>query len=155
ISSERTADVLFDAELIENKRVSIQELIRGQVSEVTHLGRNLAISLLASSANLRLTEREIICTLTARGFSFNGVEGQTRTLLKRHLNDLRKQYSHIVFDCAPGISAFTTAAISLADLIIVPTLPDYLSHAGLTAFMKSILTNVEREQGRGAVAKPH
>lgn len=155
ISTDRTVDALFDTELIENKRLSIQKLIRDQVSEVTHLGQNLSISLLASSANLRLTEREIICTLTAKGFSFNGVEGQTRALLSRHLGELRNSYSHIIFDCAPGISAFSTAAISLADLIIVPTLPDYLSHAGLTAFMKSVLTNIERERGRGTVAKPH
>jgi cellulose biosynthesis protein BcsQ len=84
----------------------------------------------------------------------NGVEGQTKALLKRHLEELRKSYSYIVFDCAPGISALTTAAVALADLIIVPTMPDFLSHLGLAAFMKSILTEIGANEKR-AVEKPH
>jgi cellulose biosynthesis protein BcsQ len=154
IDTERTVDAFFEAALIDKKKVRSRDLIRDQVSEVTHLGRNLDISLFASSANLRLTEREIVYALTERKFSLHGIEGQTKTLLKRHLDDLRKSYSYIIFDCAPGISAFTSAAVSLADLIIVPTLPDFLSHLGLTAFIKSVLVDIGRGH-TGVAMKPH
>jgi len=154
IETERTVDAFFDAALVRNKKVCSRDLIRDQVSEVTHLGRNLDISLFASSANLRIAEREIICTLTERNFSLLGIEGQTKILLKHELDQLRTFYTHIIFDCAPGISAFTSAAVALADLIIVPTLPDFLSHLGLTAFMKSVLSDIDREGGNGA-RRPH
>lgn len=154
IATERTVDAFFEDELIDNRRVRIQDIICGQVSKVTHRGQNLDISLLASSPNLRLTERDIICSLTERRFSLNGIEGKTKELFNRHLDELRETYSYIVFDCAPGISALTTAAVALADLIIVPTQPDFLSHLGLTAFITRVLREIRSNENR-AVEKPH
>jgi len=139
IREDRTVDAYFEAALLYGPRKSMTELICNQVSDVTHRGENLNLSLLASSSALRITEREIIHKLTERGFSLNGIEGQTERLLRKDLNELRDCYKYIIIDCAPGISAFTAAAIRVADLVVVPTIPDFLSHLGLTAFVKRVI----------------
>ncbi len=127
IEDEKTVEVYFEAGLVKGHRKQLDPFICSHVSEVTHLGNNLDVSLLASSYGLRITEREIIYSLTQQGFGLSGVEGQTKKLLAEDLERLRTRYRYIIFDCAPGISAFTTAAVALADLVLVPTIPDFLS----------------------------
>lgn len=139
IENDQTVDAYFEEALVNGPRRPIGELICPQVSEVTHLGNNLDISLFASTAQLRITEREIIYGLTEKGYGLNGIEGKTKAILSRDLERLRQVYRYIVFDCAPGISAFTAAAVALADLVVVPTIPDFLSHLGLIAFTRRII----------------
>lgn len=149
IEDNRTVDAYFEAALVNGPRRPIEELICAHISEVTHQGHNLDVSLLAASAELRITEREIIYNLTGKGFGLAGIEGQTKKVLSGDLERLRQSYKYIVFDCAPGISAFTTAAVALADLVVVPTIPDFLSHLGLVAFTRRIIG-----QQRGDGARP-
>ncbi|MBJ7544017.1 ParA family protein, partial [Rhodomicrobium udaipurense] len=52
----------------------------------------------------------------------------------------------IIFDCAPGISAFTTAAMMISDHIVVPTIPDFLSTLGVAAFTASILKEIRQKR---------
>lgn len=151
IESDQTVDAYFEEALINGPRRPIRELICSQVSEVTHLGNNLDISLLASTPQLRITEREIIYGLTEKGYGLHGIEGKTKATLSRDLESLRSDYRYIIFDCAPGISAFTTAAVALADLVVVPTIPDFLSHLGLIAFSERIIG----EQRGQAALPPH
>lgn len=139
IRTNRTADAYFESALVNGPRRKLDELIRGQVSDVTHLGENLDLSLLASSPQLRVTEREIIYTLTAKKFSLAGIEGQTKRLLNDDVGALRSKYKYILFDGAPGISAFTQAAVDISDLVIVPTIPDFLSFYGLAAFINRVI----------------
>jgi cellulose biosynthesis protein BcsQ len=139
IYDNRTVDAYFEAALIYGPRRPIEDLICDQVSEVTHLGNNLDVSLFASTAQLRLTEREIIYYLTERGYGLLGIEAKTREIISHDLEQLRRKYRYILFDCAPGISAFTSAAVAFADLVVVPTVPDFLSHLGLISFTKRII----------------
>lgn len=139
IEANRTADAYFEAALLDGARQPMRELICDRVSSATHLGSRLEVALLASSPALRMVEREIIHKLTEKKYSLHAIEGQAEELLRKDLSQLRESYKYIIFDCAPGISAFTSAAIRVADLVIVPTIPDFLSHLGLTAFVKRVI----------------
>lgn len=139
IEQDRTVDSYFYAALINGPRRRIDELVCGPATNVTSDGENLEVSLLASSVDLRLTERKIIYELTNKGDNLARITRKVTELLQPDLERLRQAYSYILIDCAPGISTFTDAAIRNADLILVPTIPDFISHAGLTAFVKNIL----------------
>jgi cellulose biosynthesis protein BcsQ len=147
IKNDRTIDEFLHKRLVDNIPCPINEFVRPNISHVTHLGEQLNVSLLASSPYLRVTEREIIYNLTKRRYSMEAVEGRTTEALKSPIEGFRKNYDFIIFDCAPGISAFTTAAISHSDLVIIPTIPDFLSVLGLSAFSEQVLRDVQRHGG--------
>jgi chromosome partitioning protein len=116
------------------------DFVRKSVSNVSHGNKTLNISIVPSSVELRFIEREIIYRLTERNYSMRAIEGQSVKMLQGDLPALREKYDFIVFDCAPGISAFTEVAIRLADLVVIPTIPDKLSTWGLEAFCNSVWT---------------
>ncbi|MFT4078868.1 ParA family protein [Rhodomicrobium sp.] len=146
IQADKTIDDFFYWRLVENDRRSMDSYINRNISLVTHLNQPLKISLLASSPYLRITEREIIYKLTKRNLSMEAIEGQTIHLLAPIVEQLRQHYDYIIFDCAPGISAFTTAAMMISDHIIVPTIPDFLSTLGVAAFTASILREIRQQR---------
>jgi cellulose biosynthesis protein BcsQ len=134
ISDGRTIDAYFEENLTSKKKNGTDYFIRRNVSNVTHLAEQLQISLFASSPYLRAAERQIIVDLTERRYGWHAIEGRVTKLLQDDLAALRESYDVIIFDCAPGISAFTEVAIRLSDLVITPTIPDFLSTLGLSAF---------------------
>ena len=54
------------------------------------------------------------------------------------LDTLRDAYDVIIFDTAPGISALTEAGLRLSDIVLVPTVPDYVSNLGLLSFCRTV-----------------
>jgi chromosome partitioning protein len=143
VSEDKTIDEFFYRRLVGGDNCTIEPYIRGQVSHLSHRNRQLNISLLASSPYLRVTEREIIYELTKKHLSMQAIEGRTVSILSPIIQQLRQQYTYIIFDCAPGISAFTTAAMLTSDFVIIPTIPDFLSTLGLVAFCASILKEAQ------------
>jgi chromosome partitioning protein len=148
VSADRTIDEFFHRRLVAGETCQIEPYIRRQVSHLSHQNRQLDISLLASSPYLRVTEREIIYELTKKNLSMQAIEGRTVSILSPIIEHFRQQYSYIIFDCAPGISAFTTAAMLVSDSIIIPTIPDFLSTLGLMAFSASILKEAQAKKPR-------
>ncbi|MFR2108782.1 MAG: ParA family protein, partial [Gallintestinimicrobium sp.] len=73
--------------------------------------------------------------------ALSGVEASLDTrqnVLKRVLDDCRKDYSHVLLDCMPSLGMMTINALAAADSVLIPTIPHYLSVDGLGRLMESI-----------------
>jgi chromosome partitioning protein len=139
IKDNKTIDQFLVRRLVEEDgSARLSNYIRPNVSNTRHLRKPLDISLLASSTTLRASEREIVRKLTAAGYGLVAIEQKISSILRSEISALGDKYRFIIVDCAPGISPFTTAAIGLADLVLVPTIPDAPSFLGLAAFLNSV-----------------
>lgn len=139
ITEGRTLEAFLEQRLVRGlKTISLASKVRNQVSDVTHKGRRLNLSLLACGRHLRITEREILIDLVEKKLGFRAIEGRISRELKNEFDELRKTYRYIIIDCAPGISPVTEAAIRASDVVLVPTIADYLSVMGLNAFCRSL-----------------
>jgi chromosome partitioning protein len=115
----------------------------------------LKLALLAASSELRLFERELIFELTKKDKSMNAIVGDLFRLLKMELDAISQDYDFVLVDCAPGISAVTEASIRLADLVIIPTIPDYLSTYGLEMFCATLWKHDEFGASYGPKRLPY
>ena len=139
IESGYTIDGFIEDHFMKRQRdAPLESRIRTNISSVTHLGRQLPLSLLASSSELRLVERNLIFTLTKTGMALDRIVEALHAIIKEQLKRTRKSYDYILFDCAPGISVMTEVSIRLANLVIVPTIPDFLSTYGLNSFCSNL-----------------
>ncbi|MFN7055852.1 ParA family protein [Hyphomonas sp.] len=124
----------------EQRRLS--DFIITGASDVSFKGKPLPLDLIPSSPRLRKTERELIFDLTKRGYSMEALQGQVGKRLRDDLNLLKAQYDVILFDCPPGISVMTETVLAASNLIIVPTIPDFMSTLGLDLFTGDIMKNL-------------
>jgi chromosome partitioning protein len=104
------------------------------VSRTTHGGNQLRISLLPCGPELRIVEREIVYSLTKKRYNMTAIEGQMGKLFEQQFLPLNLKYDYVIFDCPPGILPLSEVAIRASDLVIVPTIADFISVYGLNAF---------------------
>lgn len=140
-----------------DKTVRLGDFIQKQVSLTTFKGSKnssatLDISLIASSTTLRLSEREVLRSLTSARRSLVEIEVEITKVLREEIERLGERFAYILVDCAPGISPLTTAAIATADLVLVPTVPDAPSFLGLAAFLNSVHAEMTFDSAR---RRPH
>jgi cellulose biosynthesis protein BcsQ len=124
----------------EQKRLS--EFVVTNASDVTYNGKSLPLDLIPSSPRLRKTERELIYELTAKKYSMEALQGQVGRRLRDDFNLLKTDYDVIICDCPPGISVMTESVLAASHLIIVPTIPDFMSTLGLDLFTGDIMQNL-------------
>ena len=129
-----TIEGFLEDQLLGKKKMVFADCVRDNVSNVSHLNKQLAISLLPSSPELRRFEYRIIHDLTQLKRSWADIIKGLAGVMSVHLAAARRSYDFILIDCAPGISVLTEVSIRLADLVIVPTIADFLSTFGLQAF---------------------
>ena len=70
------------------------------------------------------------------------LQNQVGKRLRDDLNLLKAEYDVILFDCPPGISVMTETVLAASHLIIVPTIPDFMSTLGLDLFTGDIMKNL-------------
>lgn len=112
-----------------------------QLFEFAHAVRHHGgghLSTIPSSPELRLVEREVFHFLSDQRKSFKEVERIIGDLISREIEQLRHRFDYVIFDTAPGISPVTEGALKASDLVIVPTIPDFISNLGLEAFCRSV-----------------
>ncbi len=134
ITEGRTLDAFLEDRLVARVSAKLAPRIREAVSRTTHGGNQLKISLLPCGPHLRVVERDIIYMLAERRFAMRGIEGQMWKLFEQEFLPLCKIYDYVIFDCPPGISPLSEVAIRASDLVVVPTIPDFISVYGLNAF---------------------
>lgn len=134
IKTDRTIDALLDERFLEKKKTNLTLKIRKAVSPIFHAGNQLDISLLPCGPDLRIVERQIVYELTEKRFSMWVIDGELRRLFDTDFLPLIQIYDYVIFDCPPGISPLSEVAIRASDLVIVPTIPDYISVYGLKTF---------------------
>lgn len=125
-----------------NEQRRLGEFIITDASDVSFRGKPLPLDLISSSPRLRKTERELIFDLTKQGYSMEALQSQVGRRLRDDLNLLKAQYDVILFDCPPGISVMTETVLAASHLIIVPTIPDFMSTLGLDLFTGDIMKNL-------------
>lgn len=125
-----------------NEQRRLSEFIITDASDVSFKGKPLPLDLIPSSPRLRKTERELIFELTAKGYAMEALQNQVGRRLRDDLNLLKAKYDVILFDCPPGISVMTETVLAASHLIIVPTIPDFMSTLGLDLFTGDIMKNL-------------
>ena len=130
---------------------SFDSFIRSDVSNVSHQDRPLKLALLASSPALRDLERDLIYTLTVKKKNLEEIVEALWDLMREQFQLSKKGFDVIIIDCAPGISVLTEVSIRLADLVVIPTIPDFLSTFGLDAFCANMW---ERKLNGGKATAP-
>ncbi|MCI4664117.1 MAG: ParA family protein [Neomegalonema sp.] len=147
VRRERTLAAYFDR-IADGRRP--EPLSEYRTPAVAGEGADPMIDVICAEPSLRYAERALIehyHTLRVRrgAVSKSGPEGQTRRILRESLDRVRKSYDLIVIDCPPGISIFAEAGVSCSDLIVMPTIPDYLSTLGLKELNRRFLRQLRRD----------
>jgi len=135
IESGRTMDAFLEDTVVLNQKRSLSDYVYALPRTDPARG---AMSVIPCSPELRLIEREMTYFLSERRASLKEVENVVSELLLAELELLRTKHDLIIFDTAPGISALTEAALRASDVVIVPTVPDFISNLGLEAFCRSV-----------------
>lgn len=141
----RTLEAYLALKLITRHKPDLSARIQPGVSLTTHKNAPLALSLLPSGPHLRLVEREILYELTERKFSMHAIDEKLWKVFHDDFVPLAQHYDYVFFDCAPGISPITEVAVRAADLVLVTSIPDFLSTYGLNAFVETIWRRSSRQ----------
>jgi cellulose biosynthesis protein BcsQ len=90
-------------------------------------GKAPVISLLPGSLLLEDVQGELYLREARQSKDPDIVSNHVRTKIDRLLRSFSSSFDVIIFDCAPGLSFAALAALKIADRVLVPFKPDYVS----------------------------
>jgi len=89
---------------------------------------SVKLYIVPSHARMAQTQREI-----------NSVSGVDKfAAFKNHINTLREEYDYILLDCLPTLDSLLTASLIVADKIIIPVKPEFMSCDGIIYLLDTI-----------------
>lgn len=135
IEAGRTIDAYLEERLIYQRDSHLADFVHRAKPHLSE-GRNLSV--IPASPELRLAERELLYFLSLRHRSLRDAEKDAGDRFLKEVNALRGSFDVIIVDTAPGISPLSEAVLRESDMVVVPTIPDYVSNLGLEAFCRSI-----------------
>ena len=72
-------------------------------------------------------------------------QSNNRLLLKKALNNIEiNKYDYVLLDCPPSLGTFTMNALNAADLLLIPTQPEFFSAYALRDMM-SVIRQIRNE----------
>lgn len=89
------------------------------------------VSLLPGSLMLEDVQGELYLRQAKRGVDPDTVGVEVRNRMKRLMKHFGMDYDYVILDCPPGLSFAALAAIDLADQVVVPFRPDFVSQFAL------------------------
>ena len=107
------------------------------------------VSLLPGSQRLEDLQGELLLKHSKKDLDADAVAVQVRSRMKRLMRHFGMDFDLVVLDCPPGLSFAALAALDLADHVIVPFRPDFVSQYGLDR----VAMLVERVETAGELAR--
>lgn len=86
-----------------------------------------SLSVLSGSLDLEDVENAFLHNRAKAGLDFETAEQGVITRIHEMLSDFADAFDVVIFDCPPGLSFSTRAALRLAHKVIVPFRPDFVS----------------------------
>lgn len=89
---------------------------------------SVKLYIIPSHAKMAQTQREI-----------NSVSGIEKfAIFRKHIDSLREEYEYILLDCLPTLDSLLTSSLIVADKVIIPAKPEFMSCDGIVYLMETI-----------------
>lgn len=138
-----TLDAYFQQYVQTTEPRFFSQVVAHRVSDIQN---EPALDLVISTPELRYIERDALTKMIGQGFDVPKTAQRISRLTSSAIESVGDGYDVVLFDCPPGISLFAEAAIELSEVILIPTIPDYVSRLGIFAFRKRALRMMEQRR---------
>jgi cellulose biosynthesis protein BcsQ len=144
--------------LLYEAKAQVGDVIHRNVSKTYLTGKGKAsktkIDLIACTPDLMDLERRVILEMGAKGQGYDVVEREVMAVFAEVLAHGRKSYDWVVVDSAPGMNLLTRSALSLADGVVIPTVPEELPLFGLSTFLAVVFRPKEHNSAFPKPVRP-
>lgn len=124
------ADYLYDR--FDKVAEDESEYIVTNAGDVAHPRTgNGRVALLPGSLLLEDIQGELFLKKAQKGKGSDVISAEVRAGLKRLIKHFGMDYDLVILDCPPGLSLAALAALDLADKVVVPFRPDFVSQFAL------------------------
>ena len=108
--------------------IDFKDYLFHDVGDVTNgTAKHPQISLVPGSVGMEDIEHELLHSVTKKTGDLYEAERGVIERMAVMLKSLKRHYPLVIFDCPPGLSFATSAALKIADKVIVPFRPDFVS----------------------------